>query len=42
MTWVDKTLNELNQKPKNEWTQSDWETYHYCQQVKFENGDYEE
>ena len=41
-TWADETLEELNRKPRERWTEDDWEAYCYIQQIKFENGEYED
>lgn len=42
MTWAEKTMQRLNQKGRANWTESDWESYHYIQQLWFESGYYDE
>lgn len=40
-TWVDKTIDTLYAKGKNDWTQDDWDTYHYIMGLRFESGYYD-
>lgn len=39
--WADQALAELKQKPKSEWTESDWDTYHYCMNANAERDYYD-
>lgn len=34
--WTDQALDELKNKPKTEWTEDDWDTYHYCKNANAE------
>ena len=39
--WADQALAELMQKPKSEWTEADWDTYHYCMNANAERDYYD-
>lgn len=39
--WSDQALDELKKKPKSEWTDDDWETYHYCKNANAERDYYD-
>lgn len=41
-TWADKEYSALMKKGKPNWNESDWETYHYIQQLRFDSGYYSE
>ena len=41
MTWADEKMIELNNKPREQWTVDDWDSYHYIEQLRFENGQYD-
>ena len=34
--WCDDALAELEAKPRREWTEADWDTYHYCRNANAE------
>jgi hypothetical protein len=39
--WADQALAELGRKPKSEWTEPDWDTYHYCMNANAERDYYD-
>lgn len=39
--WTDQALDELKNKPKSEWTEDDWDTYHYCKNANAERDYYD-
>jgi hypothetical protein len=39
--WADQALDELKNKPKSEWTEDDWDTYHYCKNANAERDYYD-
>jgi hypothetical protein len=39
--WTDQALDELKNKPKTEWTEDDWDTYHYCKNANAERDYYD-
>ena len=39
--WSDDALNELSKKPKEEWTEADWDTYNYCKNANAERDYYD-
>lgn len=41
-TWSEITMEELLALGKENWTESDWETYHYIMQLRFESNYYSE
>jgi hypothetical protein len=38
--WSDQALDELQNKPKSDWTDDDWDTYHYCKNANAERDYY--
>ena len=41
-SWADDAMKELTKKGKQNWTEDDWETYHYIEQLRHESGYYED
>lgn len=41
-TWAEQCMQELNAKGRANWDADDWESYHYIEQIRFENGYYDE
>ena len=39
--WSDDALDELSKKPKDEWTEADWDTYNYCKNANAERDYYD-
>lgn len=39
--WSDDALDELSKKPKEEWTEADWDTYNYCKNANAERDYYD-
>lgn len=39
--WTDQALDKLKGKPKTEWTENDWDTYHYCKNANAERDYYD-
>ena len=39
--WTDQALDELKNKQKSEWTEDDWDTYHYCKNANAERDYYD-
>lgn len=39
--WSDDALEELSKKPKEEWTEDDWDTYNYCKNANAERDYYD-
>lgn len=42
MTWADEKMDELERKGRENWDESDWNAYHYIEQLRFENGYYDD
>ena len=39
--WSDDALDDLSKKPKDEWTEADWDTYNYCKNANAERDYYD-
>lgn len=42
LSWSEAKMQELMDKPKNEWSDDDWESYNYIQQYRYECGYYDD
>ena len=42
MTWSDEQMEYLEKKGRDNWTQEDWESFFYIQQLRFESGYYDD
>ena len=41
MSWADEKMQELMEKPREQWDEDDWDAYNYIEQIRFESGYYD-
>lgn len=40
--WADERMQELQDKGRENWDETDWDAYNYIEQLRYESGYYDE